>query len=169
MSALMPCLRPVAAGPTRVATIFCLAGLLLLGGLTGCQKPAATHPDETAIRAFLERYFSTWSTQDMQGYGACFHPQARVYQLGEEGQVLNQGVTDFLHGQRMAHETSPSPMTEHAESMQILGDAKGAQAYVRWVLVKGGKEERGADLFTLQKDASGWKIISLAFYGDPGH
>jgi hypothetical protein len=34
------------------------------------------------------------------------------------------------------------------------------------VLHKGAKEERGTDFFTLRRDATGWKVVSLVFYGE---
>src|SRR5436190_24062503 len=74
--------------------------------LVSCMGKQPTHPDDASIRAFLTRYFSTWSAKDMDGYAACFHPQARVLFMTESGQVASEGLTDFLHGQRLAHETA---------------------------------------------------------------
>jgi hypothetical protein len=164
MNALFQPLRRAGAGAA-------FAALLVISALfmsPACQQGGGNerHPDEAEIRTFLERYFSTWSAQDMVGYGACFHPQARVFFLTADGGVVSQGLTDFLHGQRLAHERAEVPMTEHPVEMKIHGDKRGSQALVTWVLKKGTKEERGTDLFTLQKDASGWRIVSLAFYGE---
>jgi hypothetical protein len=133
---------------------------------TGCKTHVAKHPDETSIRAFLTQYFSTWSAKDMEGYAACFHPQARVIFLGASGKVVSEGLTDFLHSQRLAHETATAPMSEKPIEMTIQGDAKVAQASVTWVLTKGAAEERGTDFFTLKREGNGWKIVSLVFYGE---
>ena len=140
--------------------------ICLLAILVGCAAKPAPHPDEANIRAFLTRYFSTWSAKDMEGYAACFHPQARILFLDRSGEVVSEGVSDFLHGQRMAHESASAPMTEEPVEMVIQGDAKAAQAQVTWVLRKGGTEERGTDLFTLKREGGGWKIVSLVFYGE---
>ena len=144
------------------------AGLIVLAAMVaGCRAQGQAHPDDAEVRKFLERYFSTWSAQDMEGYGSCFHPQARVFTLDGPNTVISQGLTDFLHGQKLAHQLSSTPMTEKPVTMTIQGDAKGVQAYVTWVLVKGSKEERGTDLFTLKKDPTGaWKIVSPVFYGE---
>jgi len=56
---------PVSPGPEQCLFL----GLLLA---SQCRNT------EPAVRAHLERYFATWSSQDMEGYGACFHPQARI-------------------------------------------------------------------------------------------
>ena len=55
-----------------------LACLLLSAGTPSCTKQEPSHQDEPAVRAFLENYFKTWSSQDMDGYAACFHETARV-------------------------------------------------------------------------------------------
>lgn len=146
---------------TRVACV-----LLSLIGLAACSPKAAVHPDDAALRTFLSRYFDTWSKRDMEGYGDCFDPSARIiYVAGKEG-LVSQGTMDFLHGQKLAHEQSPVPMTERPLDMRIQGDEKVVQAAVTWVLSKGSKEERGTDFFTLRRDGAGWKIVSLVFYGE---
>lgn len=132
----------------------------------GCSSHPSPHPDDASIRAFLTRYFSTWSASDMDGYAACFHPQARILFVGPSGQVISEGLTDFLHGQRLAHETASVSMTEKPVEMNIQGDSKIAQAVVTWVLTKGAAEQHGTDFFTLKRDGENWKIMTLVFYGD---
>jgi hypothetical protein len=143
-----------------------LAVLALVSLIASCSRPSSTHPAEAAIRSFLGRYFSTWSARDMEGYGACFDPQARIQFVAQNGEVVSEGTIDFLAGQKLAHERSESPMTERPLDMKIQGDEKIAQAAVTWVLTKGGKEERGTDFFTLRRVGDGWKIVSLVFYGE---
>jgi hypothetical protein len=145
-----------------------LLGLILMWQLVSCnpQPVAAPHQDEANVRRFLERYFSTWSANDMEGYGACFAPEARVTYVEKNGDLLSQGLTDFLHGQKMGHETSKVVMTEVPVTMQISGDMLVAQAAVSWKLTKGSKIETGWDYFTLRKANDGWRIVSLVFYQD---
>ncbi len=121
--------------------------------------------DDADIREFLTRYFTTWSAQDMDSYGACFHEQARI-SFVHQGTPRTQGLTDFLHGQKLGHATSPVPMTEVPTGMQILRDDRTAQASVRWKLTKGSEVTTGTDCFTLIKTPAGWKIMSLVFYND---
>ncbi len=140
--------------------------LLLLISLASCSPKPALHPDDASIRAFLNRYFETWSKRDMEGYGACFDSQARILFVATDGKIVSEGTVDFLHGQKLAHEQSELPMTERPLEMKIQGDAKVAQATVTWVLSKGSKEERGTDFFTLRRNGAEWKIVSLVFYGE---
>lgn len=140
--------------------------ILISSFLSACTPTPAAHPSEPAVRTFLERYFSTWSAKDMDGYGSCFHPTARITFVQNGGQAGSQGLTDFLHGQKLGHESSPVPMTEVPTSMKISGDARVAQAEVRWKLTKGREIVTGTDYFTLLKTPDGWKIAALVFYND---
>ena len=101
----------------RFVALFCLAGLL-----AACGR--AQHPEHAAIEAFLDRYFSTWSARDMEGYGACFDPGARVTFVEKNGRSSSQGLTDFLHGQKLGHERSPSSMTEVPVAKKISDDLR---------------------------------------------
>jgi hypothetical protein len=142
----------------RHVTFVLLAFLLI-----GCQPEPKT--DSADVREFLTHYFSTWSAKDMDGYGACFHEQARIVFV-HQGEPHSQGLTDFLHGQKLSHSTTTVPMTEVPTDMKILRDERTAQASVRWKLTKGTDITLGTDCFTLIKTSSGWKIMSLVFYND---
>ncbi|MBI5394391.1 MAG: nuclear transport factor 2 family protein [Verrucomicrobia bacterium] len=134
--------------------------------LAACRPSVAAHSDEAAIRAFLDRYFDTWSHRDMDGYGACFDSQARIHFMARNGEITSRDLADFLHGQKLFHEQSEAPATERPLEIRIQGDSKAAQATVTWVLTTGKKEERGADFFTLRRGPDGWKIVNLLFYVD---
>jgi hypothetical protein len=143
----------------RFAALFCLGWLL-----AGCG--AAAHPEQAPIEALLQRYFATWSARDMEAYGACFDPGARVSFVEKNGRSSSQGLTDFLHGQKLAHQRSTSPMTEEPVAMRISGDSRVAFAEVRWRLLKGGEIVTGVDFFTLARGRDGWRILALVFYND---
>ena len=148
------------------APAFFLIALALMMLAPTCGKAEKSPADTPELRTFLSHYFSSWSAQDMDGYGACFDPEARILFVDKSGKVFSEGTIDFLHGQRMAHQNSPVRMTEHPVQMTIQGDAKVAQAAVTWVLNKGTTEERGTDFFTLRHEGEQWKIVTLVFYGE---
>jgi hypothetical protein len=153
---------------TRLASVVvvCLILVSCGGAGAGGKTPTGPHPDEANIHKFLNTYFSTWSAKDMDGYGACFHPQARVLMLDSDDKVTSQGLTDFLHGQKMAHQLSKESMVEKPLEMRLQGDMRAVQAEVTWVLTKGNSEVRGTDFFTLKREGNGWKIVALVFYGE---
>ncbi|MBX7207334.1 MAG: nuclear transport factor 2 family protein [Verrucomicrobiaceae bacterium] len=132
--------------------------------LSSCTN--AVSSDEAAVRSFLESYFSTWSVKDMERYGACFDPQARITFVGKDGRAQSDGLTDFLHGQKLAHAQASTPMSEIPTEMKITFDRRVTLAAVRWKLTKGGEVVTGTDNFTLIKTEAGWKIISLVFFND---
>lgn len=141
--------------------------LILVSSFIACCSPANTQAsgDDADVRTFLTRYFSTWSAKDMDGYGSCFHDQARI-SFVHQGTPHTQGLTDFLHSQKLSHATASVPMTEVPTDMKILRDERTAQASVRWKLTKGAETTTGTDCFTLIKTPGGWKIMSLVFYND---
>lgn len=139
---------------------------ILVSSFPSCSPQAGqANGEDKDVRTFLERYFSTWSAKDMDGYGSCFHEQARVSYV-HQGEPKTSGLTDFLHGQKLSHAAASEPMTEVPTDMKILRDERTAQASVRWKLTKGAEITTGTDCFTLIKTPSGWKIISLVFYND---
>jgi hypothetical protein len=142
-----------------------LGSLLMMALVPSCDAPSP-QPAELAVRQFIERYFSTWSAQDMEGYAACFHGGARITYLSDRGEARTDSLSDFLYGQRMGHKTSPEPMKEVANSMDIQMDDRAALARVRWTLTKGEQETTGTDHFSLINTPAGWKIIHLTFYAD---
>lgn len=144
----------------------CISALLMIVMLCIPACSQAAHPDQAGVETFLNRYFSTWSAKDMDGYGSCFHPTARISFVEKGGQCGSQGLTDFLHGQKIGHERSPESMTEVPTGMKITGDARIAQAQVRWKLTKGREVITGTDFFTLLKTPDGWRIAALVFYND---
>lgn len=150
----------------RRDSVLVYSALLICIWLTGCSREATAHPDDNAIRAFIDRYFSTWSAQDMDGYGALFDDKARVYFLDKSGSLSGEGKTDFLHSQKMAHSQSKVPMKEVPLEVKIIGDMRACQVEVKWKLIAGERVVTGLDYFTLKKDSDGWKIVSLLFYQD---
>ena len=140
--------------------------ILVSSFLIACgQQASETSGNDTDVREFLTRYFSTWSAKDMDGYGECFHEQARI-SFVHHGTPHTQGLTDFLHSQKLSHATATTAMTEVPTDMKIFRDERTAQASVRWKLTKGSDITTGTDCFTLIKTPAGWKIMSLVFYND---
>ncbi len=138
--------------------------LLLPFWIISCTQ--AGPPDQAEIERFLDRYFSTWSNKDMQGYQDCFAPTARIAFVETSGQSASQGLTDFIHGQKVSHERTSEPMTEVPTSIKLQGDARVVQAEVRWKLTKGRETVTGTDFFTIVRTPQGWKIAALVFYND---
>jgi ketosteroid isomerase-like protein len=134
---------------------------------SGTASASDAAKDEADIRAFIQRYFSTWSAKDIAGYGACFQENATIAfvdQISDEPVVLD--LKNFLESQRKAHETADVPMTETSESVSVQLHGRVAHVQVRWVLKKDGSDVRGWDFYTLVKAGQNWKIMHLSFFND---
>ena len=134
--------------------------------LATCSKAGSAHPQEPAVASFLDHYFASWSAKDMEAYGECFHPQARISFVMPNGEPHTEGLTDFLHGQKLSHAQTTEPMVEVPTDKKITMDSRVAHAAVRWRLTKGSEIVTGTDFFTLVKTNGGWRILSLVFYND---
>jgi pyrrolidone-carboxylate peptidase len=131
---------------------------------SGEGKPAGDSPEEAEIRKFIDRYFDTWSKQDMRGYGDCFSPAAVVQFIDAEGRTATRGKGEFLATQIAYQGNTKNPADERPVKVEIAIEAKLARALVYWKLVAGQRVEYGYDHFTLGKENGRWKILNLVFY-----
>lgn len=130
--------------------------------------PEAKDPRQAEVKEMVERYFRTWSNQDMKGYEDCFLPDAIVQFIDERGRVSNSGRAEFVAGQRDYHRTAPEKTTEVPERIEITFEGtKLARAVVYWKLTTSTRKEFGYDHFTLIKQDGKWRIVNLVFYGVP--
>jgi pyroglutamyl-peptidase len=132
------------------------------------QGKAEERPqDRKDIKEFIERYFSTWSKQDMKGYDACFMPDACIQHIDPKGRISTMPRVQFIASQRNYHRTSPVRTTEVAESVDIRFEEKLARVVVFWKLTAGRRVETGYDHFTLMRHEGQWRIVNLVFYQWP--
>lgn len=120
--------------------------------------------NEQEVRDLIERYFRTWSAQDITRYGQCFAPQAVVQLVDDNGGLTSIPLAPFLRSQQDAHRRAVVPMAETPEMIQIRFDANLAHALVYWKLVEGDRVEYGYDHFTFLRVEAKWKIAHLIFY-----
>ena len=127
-------------------------------------KEVETMKDSDAIKEFVNRYFSTWSNQDMKGYDACFLPEASIHYIDSEDNVTMQTRKKFIAEQTEYHQRAAVRATEAAESVDIRMGGKLANVVVFWRLKAGARNETGYDHFTLAKVEGAWRIVDLTFY-----
>ncbi len=120
---------------------------------------ALSSTQRAALGDFVNRYFGTWSAQDIDGYGRCFHPNARIW----FGTGSSMGLPEFLDSQRRAHEQSPVRLTEVPLSWEGQVNEGLAHVRVHWELRRGTEPVRGYDFFTLVFTEGRWQIIALTF------
>lgn len=128
------------------------------------EAEATADSREAEVRQLLDRYFKSWSNEDLLRYGQCFMPQAAVQMIDPAGRLVTMPLEPFLRSQHEAQQAAPNRLTETAESMEIRFDAELAHALVYWKLVDGERTEYGYDHFTLMKSDGKWRIANLVFY-----
>jgi len=159
----------------RAARMNAFAGLAVAMTLTAiaCSNappPSATRasagPPEPEIRAFIEKYFATWSAHDIEAYGRCFDVDATIQFLGADGKLKVHGLRGFLEGQRRAQAADPD-VREAPTSMRIEREDNVATAFVRWRLESGERVVTGTDCFLLARRRGEWLVTALLVRSDP--
>lgn len=149
-------LASIALATAFLATVFTLA-----------DGPAQKDPRQEEVQQLIERYFHSWSNQDIARYGQCFMPTAAVQLVDSAGRLLTIPLTPFLKSQQEAQQKAAQPMTETPESVDIRFEGEIARVVVRWKLIDGPRTELGYDHFTLLRADGKWRIANLLFYSDP--
>jgi pyroglutamyl-peptidase len=121
-------------------------------------------PRVDEVRTFVERYFRTWSDQDMDGYDSCFLPEAIIQFIDDRGAITTTGKTRFVASQREVHRRSEERNIEVPESVEVRMEGRLARAVVFWKLTSGARIQKGYDHFTLIKREGKWRIVNLVFY-----
>jgi hypothetical protein len=153
--------------PWRRLAIVSLLGNVALIFVLLWLRPGGSGADEGEVRAFVDRYFQTWSDQKLDAYEACFHPQATIYFVSQTGAAEGLPLAPFIRSQHLAHASASVPMREVPTESMVDIDGDIARVLTRWTLIKGGVEETGTDYFTLLRTKEGWAIVNLVFNKDP--
>lgn len=144
--------------------------VLLVLGVTAYRTTAAGQGSQAAdkaqqqeIEAFINRYFTTWSNQDIKGYGSCFLSNSCVQFITAGGQVSLYGLQAFLASQDDVFRRGGREI-ETPESIDITMEANMARVVVYWKLLVEGRQVYGYDHFTLMKSRGKWGIVNLISY-----
>jgi hypothetical protein len=159
---------------SSVRLLFSAAALLVFAsacahGADDNKKSAAagqTASDDARlpdVKQLVEKYFRSWSNQEMDAYGECFLPGASIQFISPSGDLDTQGVREFLTNQRRYQMARPAKETP--QSIDIHFEKRLARAVVYWKLDDGsGTPKFGYDHFTLVERDGKWRIVNLAFY-----
>lgn len=134
---------------------------------TADSQSATTDPRGADVESFINRYFSSWSSRDLDTYGDCFARGSCVQYIGENGAIELYELQPFLDLQSRVHRQSRVRLRETPESIDIRFEQDLARVVVHWKLVAGSRTELGYDHFTLRNGSDGWRIVNLVFYSTP--
>ena len=159
---------PAQYGKTRrilwaaALVIVTLLNVVLLCCYVAIRRPAAD-PRSGEVEELIRRYFRTWSSQDMKGYGECFLANSSIQFVNADGKVEQSTLPAFLAYQGELLRTGPA-QKEAPESLDIRFEANLARVVVYWKLTAGSRDVFGYDHFTLMKRDGKWGIVNLVFY-----
>ncbi len=148
--------RPVGAAAAPIPVV--------RAALVQSQPAKDDDPRLGEIRAFVERYFRSWSDQEMDTYDSCFLPEAFIQFIDDRGAVSTTGKRQFVAQQREVHRQAAVRNVEVPESVDVRMEGRLAHAVVFWKLTSGAKIQKGYDHFTLLKREGRWRIVNLVFY-----
>jgi hypothetical protein len=154
---------PVTAEYVQQFVMDLLAAWQALYQATAPGEAQKDDPRTAEVKQFVDGYFRSWSSRQMDAYADCFHSDAIIQFVDANGRVRNQAKDPFCAEQRKVQSTSPAE--EFPTSMEIRFEAKLARAVVGWKLTQGRRVETGYDHFTLIKLNGRWRILNLTFYG----
>lgn len=149
----------------RYALLLASAFALMLGTWScqnlGQRGSSAQHAE---LKAFIHKYFTSWSNKDIGGYRSCFWPEASIQLLGAGGTVTLYQLQSFIETQRHFLESTQLPVKEEPISVDIQFERELARIFVHWKLTHGTEIKYGYNHFLLMKHDGTWRILSLVFY-----
>ncbi len=123
----------------------------------------ADDPRTAEVEELIRRYFRTWSSQDIQGYGECFRSNSSIQFIDAEGTIKEFALPEFLASQDAVFRAGQHE-TEVPESIDIRFESELARVVVYYKLTAGPREVFGYDHFTLAKHDGKWGIVNLVWH-----
>ncbi|BBM85668.1 nuclear transport factor 2 family protein [Candidatus Uabimicrobium amorphum] len=140
---------------------------VLLFAIFICSCNTQSTKISSDIEPFLNKYFTSWSNNNIKDYRSCFHKDAIIIYI-KNGTVQNkQDLQTFIKGQS-AYLAKTKNVRESMTSFTAKEDSKSAAIVAKWAFEEQGKiSGTGVDHFLLIRDKKKqWKIVSLVWYKD---
>ena len=152
------------------ALLFCACCVIGcgLGGASGAPQQAAPSGGETAqVDALITKFQTAYSAKDYQTLQSCFHPKANIA-IDYKGGTIHASyyIPDWIAETKKIVGGLPN-VKDVLSNREIVVYRNLATVVADYDYRGGGDHEAGQDLFTVVKFDGQWKILSLAFYGDP--
>ena len=116
------------------------------------------------VRTFVDRYFRSWSDQDMNTYDSCFLPEAVIQFIDDRAPSRRRARRGSSPSSERCTGESVERNVEVPESVEVRLEGRLAHAVVIWKLTSGERVQKGYDHFTLLKPEGKWRIVNLTFY-----
>ena len=142
--------------------------VLILTFLGSFESTFAHSEDEKAVKAVVVQLFEGMQKHDSTMVRACFHPSARLQEIGENRKTGSVEITTNNTMDGFVKSIGSMPITMQIEERELDSeiriDAQMATAWTKYEFYRNGKISHcGIDSFQFYKTDKGWKILSLTY------
>jgi hypothetical protein len=142
--------------------------VLILTFLSFFETTFAQSADEKAVKAVVVQLFEGMQKHDSTMVRACFHPSARMQDIGENPKtgLVEIKILNTIDGWVKSIGSMPASLQieERELDSEIRIDAQMATAWTKYEFYRNGKISHcGIDAFQLFKTDKGWKILTLTY------
>jgi hypothetical protein len=142
--------------------------VLILTFLSFFETTFAQSDDEKAVKAVIVKLFEGMQKHDSTMIRACFHPSARLQEIGENRKTGSIEITTNNTMDSFVKSIGSMPATMQIEERELDSeiriDAQMATAWTKYEFYRNGKISHcGIDAFQFYKTDKGWKIITLTY------
>jgi hypothetical protein len=142
--------------------------VLILTFLGSFESTFAQSEDEKAVKAVVVQLFEGMQKHDSTMVRACFHPSARLQEIGENRKTGSVEITTNNTMDGFVKSIGSMPITMQIEERELDSeiriDAQMATAWTKYEFYRNGKISHcGIDSFQFYKTDKGWKILSLTY------
>ena len=141
---------------TRLGTFVAVAGLCV----TAAAWQAAPSREEAGVRAALNHYIQGLATGDGAHFAQAFHPEAKLFWIGPDGQLMQRTSADFIKGAAGKPAADEAKRTRTIESINITGNAAVAKVVLDYPAVK------FTDYMSMLKIGNEWKIVNKTYVAE---
>lgn len=130
---------------------------VLVGLLTVMAAAQPASGKDAAVRAAVEHYFRGHATGDGSHFAKVFHPDAKLFWVGADGQVMQRTAADYIKG------ASGKPAADEAQRRRRIAsvDITGNTAMVKVVLDY--PATTFTDYFSMVETNGTWLIVNKTY------
>lgn len=141
---------------TRILSVL-MAGLAVVS-LSAWQ--AAPSGDEAGVRAALQAYIQGHATGDGAHFTRAFHPDAKLFWIGSDGQVMQRTAPDFIKGATGKPAADEAQRRRRIAAVHVTGNAASGIVVLDYPTVK------FTDYMNLVKVGDEWKIVNKTYVAE---
>jgi hypothetical protein len=121
---------------------------------------SAPSREEAGVRAALNHYIQGHATGDGAHFAQAFHPDAKLFWIGTDGQLMQRTSADYIKGAAGKPAADEAKRKRTIESINITGNAAVAKVVLDYPTVK------FTDYMSMLKVGTEWKIVNKTYVAE---